>query len=327
MNRPSRSTRGRPEPVPTGATPSGATPTGAPERTAAASHLYIEPVSFEGRSLEGAPQSGDRKELAQPLHGAEIPVEDIPRIEPDPAGPARKSLLKRSGGRPVADAYKDLHDQVVRHRLARATDNGHRPDRGTGGSHGVWTGDRDSSAALRNANARWSEFAGSQRTSTGSFGDEPRQLLHCIEYEATVDWMSRGRHVDPYRGADAASTIDRAHAARYTPTPRDWKFPRKIGYGRVSRTWNEFPISPREQLLNALSKGESLNPEQVAVLGSGFEGDRAAGCELSSSQYRAMVDMQSELRHRHRNTRWNMDGERGDRLLQLINLLDYAAAV
>ena len=83
MNRPPRSTPDSPEPVPTGATPSEA-----PERTAAAgSHLYAEPVSFEGRSLKGAPRSGDPKELAQPLDDAEIPVEDLLRVEPGPSGP------------------------------------------------------------------------------------------------------------------------------------------------------------------------------------------------------------------------------------------------
>ena len=311
----------------TAATPSSTTPAEAPERTAAAgSALYIEPVSFEGRSLEGASRCGDRKELAQPLDSAEIPVEDIPRVEVDVAAPARKSLRKRSGGRPAAEACKDLHDQIVRHRLARAADNSSRPSRGTDTSDGVWTGDRDRSAALRKANARWSELAGSQRTSTVSFGDGPRLLLHCVEHETTVDLRSHGRHVDPYRGADAVNTIDRTHAAHYIPGLRNWKTPREIGFGRLSHAWIGLPFSPREEVVNALSKRESLSPEQVAVLGSGLEGDRAAGNQPLSSQSLAMMDMLSELGTRHRRTEWNQEGERGERLLQLVELLDYAAA-
>ena len=325
MNQPSRSTPHRPEAVPTGTTPSGATPTEAPERTAAeGSHLYVEPVSFEGRSLEGAPRSGDPKELAQPLDSAEIPVEDVPRVEPAPAGIARKSLLESSGGRPVADACKDLQNQVVQHRLVRASDSSNRHNRGTDTPHCAWPGGRG--AALRAANARWSDLAGSQRTSTVSFSDGAHQLLHHIEREATANSRSRrGSHVDRYRGADAANTIDRAHSAHYIPRPRDWQSPRAVGFGRLAQGWSEFPFSPREQVLNALSKGESLNPEQVAVPGSGLEGDRAVGSERSSSQSRAMVDMLSERGTRHRHTRWNLEGECGERVRQLVDLLDYAA--
>ena len=324
----SRITSGTPEPVSTGATPAGASAADADAGAAGTrSVLYDEPVSFEGRSLEGAPRSDDPKELAQSLDGAEIPVEDLPPVEPGAAEPARKSILRNSDGRPVSDSYRDVHDQVVQLRLEWAEDNRNWLNRGTDTADSAWSGGRNRKAAVREANARWSEFAAAQRTSPISFSDDPRQLLYPTEHEASVYSRSRGRFVELYHGADPPNTIDRAHAAHYIPRPRGWEPTHETGFGRLSHGWNEFPFSPREQIVNALSKGESLNPEQIAALESGLEGHRAAGGDLSSSQYRAMTQMISDLGDQYQHARWHMHGTPDTRLLQLIEMLDYAVVV
>ena len=329
-------TSGTPDPVSTGtsrnapgtdATPLGASASDAGGAAGTRSDLYSEPVSFEGRSLEGTPRSGDPRELAQSLDGAEIPIEDLPRVEPDAAEPARKSILKNSDGRPVSDSYKDLHDQIVQLRREWAEHNMNRFNRGTGTADSVWSKGRNRKVAVREANARWSEFAAAQRTSSTSFSDDPRQLLYRIEHEATVYSKKRGGFVDLYRGADSPNTIDRSHAAHYIPRPRGWEPAHETGFGRLSQGWNQFPFSHRERILNTLSKGEALNPDQIAALESGLDGYRAAEGGLSSSQYRAMVDMISELGDQHRRARWHMHGWRGQRLLQLVEMLDYATVV
>lgn len=73
-----------------------------------------------------------------------------------------------------------------------------------------------------------------------------------------------------------------------------------------------------------MQQGEALSPNQIATLESGLESYRAAGGELSSSQYQAMVDMIADL-DGHRHIRWRVGGENSQRLLQLIGMLDYAA--
>ena len=186
-------------------------------------------------------------------------------------------------------------------------------------------GDRREVAALREANSRWSEFTAAQRTSTVSFSDDPRQLLYHVEPEATVYSRRRRTYVDLYRGADPPNTIDRAHAAHYIPRPGSWESTRETGFGRLAQGWNDFPFSPRERIVNSLQKGEALSPDQIISLELGLESYRAAGGELSSSQYRAMVDMISDLGEQYRHARWSLEGEPGERLLQLIEMLDYAA--
>ena len=333
----SRITSGTPDPLSTGtprnspgtdATPAGASATdGDASAAGTRSDLYNEPVSFEGRSLEGRPRSDDSRELAQSLDGAEIPIEDLPPVEPDAAESARKSILKNSDGRPVSDSYRDVHDQVIHLRREWAEHNMNRFNRGTGTADSVWSRGRGRRVAAREANARWSEFAAAQRTSSISFSDDPRQLLYPIEHEATVYSERRGRFVDLYRGAEPPNTIDRSHAAHYIPRPRGWEPTHETGFGRLSQGWNQFPFSHRERILNTLSKGESLSPDQIAALESGLEGYRAAEGGLSSSQYRAMADMISDLGDQYRRTQWHMQGWRGQRLLQLIEMLDYAAVV
>ena len=221
---PSRITPDTPEPVSTGIAQSGSS-TDVTPAAGARSDLYSEPVSFEGRSLEGAPRAGDPKELAQSLDGAEIPVENLPRVEPDTAKPARKSILKNSDGTPVSDSYRELQDEAIQARFERARDNKRWFNDGTSATDSVWTdtmwsGERNRTAAWREANARWSEFAAAQRTSSVSFSDDPRQLTYLVEHEATVYSRSRGRYVDLYRGAEPPNTIDRAHAALHPQTPR-----------------------------------------------------------------------------------------------------------
>ena len=70
---------------------------------------------------------------------------------------------------------------------------------------------------------------------------------------------------------------------------------------------------------------ETLSPDQITSLELGLESYRRAGGELSSSRYRAMVDMVSDLGDQYRRTRWSMEGESGERLRQLVEMLDHAA--
>ena len=138
---------------------------------------------------------------------------------------------------------------------------------------------------------------------------------------------SRGRYVGLHRGSDPPNTIDRAHAAHYIPRPRGWEPTHETGFGRLSQGRNEFPFSHRERVLNTLSTGEALSLNQIAALESGLEGYRAAEGGLSSSQYRAMMDMISDLGNQDRRARSHMQGWRGQRLLQLIEMLDEAAVM
>ena len=136
-----------------------------------------------------------------------------------------------------------------------------------------------------------------------------------------------GRYADLYRSADPPNTLDRAHATRYLPGPPGGRSLPEGGFGRLSQGWSQYPFSHRERILNALSSGEALSPDHLAALESGQEGYRAGEGGLSSSQYRAMVDMISDLGDRYRRTRWHMHGWRRQRLLQLIEMLDWATAV
>ena len=331
----SRFTPKTPDPVSTGtprnATGTDATPAGASTSDAVAgaagtrSDLYNKPVSFEGRSLEGTPLSDDSKELAQSLDGAEIPIEDLPPVEPGPAGPRRKSILKHAGDMPDPGlSYVDEDEAITDRRIEYARNTRGRSNRN---ADTVWRRARNRKEAVREANARWSEFAAAKRTSSTSFSDDPRQVLYLVEHETTL-YSNTGENIaDVYRGADPPNTLDRSHAAPFIPRPRGWEPTHETGFGRLSQGWNEFPFSHRERILNTLSKGESLNPEQIAALESGLEGYRAAGGSLSSSQHRAMVDMISALGDQYRHARWYMEGERGKRLVQLIEMLDYAAMV
>ena len=300
--------------------------------TRAHADLYGEPVSFEGRSLEGATPSDDPKELAQPIEGAEIPAGDLPRFEPDPAEPARKSILGNSDGTPVPDAYEDPGDLEIGRRVEQAQYNKRVFNDSTIADDSVWrdamwSGDRMDVAARREANARWSEFAAAQRTSAASFSDDLRHRMYHVEPEATAHLGTRGGNLNLHRGADPATTVDRAHTARYIPGPRGLEAAHESGFGRLSQGWNQFPYSHRERILNTLQKGEALGPDQIGALESGLEGYRAAGGELSSSQYRAMIDMISDLGDQYRHARWNTHGEDAERLLQLVEMLDCAVVV
>ena len=331
----SRITRGTPDPVSTGTAPGAPVadpaPAGASTSDAVAgaagtrSDLYNEPVSFEGRSLERTPLSDDSKELAQLLDGAEIPIEDLPSVEPGPAGSRRKSILKHVGDMPDPGlSYVDEDEAITDRRIEYARNTRGRSDRN---ADTVWGRARNRREAVDAADARRSEFAAAKRTSSTSFSDDPRQLLYLVEHEATLYSDTGEKIADLYRGADPPNTLDRSQAAHYVPRPRGWKPEHETGFGRLSHGWNEFPFSPRERILNTLSKGESLSPEQIGALESGLEGYRAADGRLSSSQHQAMVDMISELGDQHRHARWYLEGERGTRLLQLIDMLDYAAVV
>ena len=321
------------DPVPTGVhrDPPGTSATAAdadPSAVGTRSDLYAEPVSFEGRSLEGGSRSDDPKELARSIDGAEIPVEDLLRVEPDAANPGRRSILESSDGTPVSDNYADVDEVEIQRRLQQAeynkrVFNDSTIDEGSAWRGALWSGDRMDIAALHEANARWSEFTAAERTSSVSFSDDARQLLYHVEYERTV--KRRGSNVDLFRGVDPPNTIDRTHAAHYVPRPQGWETTRETGFGRLAHGWNEFPFSPRERIVNSLSKGEALSPDQIISLDLGLESYRAADGELSSSQYRAMVDMISDLGDQYRHTRWSVQGEGAERLMQLINMLDHTA--
>ena len=332
---PSRINPGTPNPMSTGTAPgapvTGATPAGASASDAVAgaagtrSDLYNEPVAFEGRSLEGTPLSDDSKELAQSLDGVEIPIEDLPRVEPGPAGSRRKFILKHADDMPEPRlSYVDEDEAITGRCIEYARNTRGRSNRNT---DTVWRRARSRKEAVEAANARWSEFASATRPSSTSFSDDARRILYLVEHETTLYSDTGEKIVDVYRGADPPNTLDRSHAAHYVPRPWGWKPEHETGFGRLSQGWNEFPFSHRERILNTLSKGESLNPEQIAALESGLEGYRAAGGRLSSSQHRAMVDMISDLGDQYRHARWYMEGERGKRLAQLIEMLDYAAMV
>ena len=308
----------------TEASPPGASASDVGEGAAGTrSDLYNEPVSFEGRSLEGTPLSDDSKELAQSLDGAEIPIEDLPPVDPGPAEPGRKSILKHAGDMPDPGlSYVDEDEAITDRRIEYAKNTRGRSNRNT---DTVWRRARNRTEAVDAANARWSELAAAQRTASTSFSDDPRQILYLVEHETTLYSNTGEKIADVYRGAEPPNTVDRAHAAHYIPRPRGWEPAHETGFGRLSQGWNQFPFSHRERILNTLSKGEALSPDQIAALESGFEGYRAAEGGLSSSQYRAMVDMISDLGDQHRRARWHVHGWRGQRLLQLIEMLDYAA--
>ena len=288
-----------PAPAVTGVAPNE-TGTGAPGSSVGAgavtpcASLYADPASFEGRSLEGASRAGDRMELARAIDGAEMPIAELPRADTD--------------GRPVADPYADVDDAVIRQRLEWAQENKRRFNDGSARSDSVWSdtfpsGESGRRAATGEANARWSECVAAQRSATVSFGDDPHQVL--------------------YRGAEPPNTVDRAHAAHFVPRPGGPV--QETGFGRLSQAWDELPFSHRERIVNALQRAEALTAGQISALESGLEGYRAAGGALSSSQCRAMVEMIADLRDRYRHARWHLRNASDRRLLQLIEMLDWAA--
>ena len=215
---------------------------------------------------------------------------------------------------------------LLRIRREWAGHNKNRRNRGDNTADSVWSGDRDRRAAIREANARWSEVSAAERTSPTAFGNDPRRLLYHAECAHTALSRRTGTFVDRFRGADPPNTIDRTHAAYCVPRPRGGEAPRDTGFGRFSHAWNELPFSPRERIVNALHRSEALSPDRMISLELGLESYRAAGTEVSSSQYRAMVDMNADFGDRYRHTRWSLHGEGGKRLLQLIEMLDHATA-
>ena len=285
------------------------------------SDLYKKPVPFQGRSLEGVPAGGDRKELARSLD-AEIPVEDLLPIEPCPDEPDRKTTVM---SHPVIDV-NDEDDALIERRTAYAKHIRTRPIRRRDSVRGG-VGGRTEVQVSKAANDRWAAFASANRTAPISFSEDPRRIPTLVEHETTPCPDQGGNIVDPYRGADLPSTLDRSHAAHYVPEPRGSKPDCETGFGRISTEWNELPFSCRERILNALSKGESLSLARIAAPESGVEGCRAACGELPSSQYRAMVNMISDPGGECRPARWRMHGSRGRRLLQLIEMLDHAVVV
>ena len=324
LNPPSPSTAGAAPSVPfTDASPEHTPACDACEGAAAGprSDLYKEPVPFQGRSLEGAPAGDDSKELAHSLD-AELPVEDLLPIVPCPDELNMHSIVISD---PVAEVEDD-DDALIERRAAYATNIMTRPiprrDSVCGGVGGC-----TEAPARKAANDRWAGFASANRTAPTSFGDDPHRLLPLVEHESASCPFRGEKIADPHRSVDLPNTLDRSHAAHYIPEPRGSMPDCETGFGRVSTAWNELPFSCRERLLNALSKGESMSLARIATLESGVEGYRAACGKLPSSQYRAMVNMISDSGGVRPHVRWLMCGSRGERLVQLIEMLDHAAVV
>ena len=321
LNPPGPSAAGAAPSVPfTDASPEHAPACDACEGAAAGprSDLYKEPVPFQGRWLEGAPAGDDPKELARSLD-AEIPVEDLLPVEPCPDDLDTKSIVI---SHPVIDV-EDGYDALIERRTAYAKNIGTRPIRRR---DSVWggVGGCTQAQARKAANDRWAAVASANRTAPLSFGDDPRRILPLVEHETASCPVQGEKIADPYRGADLPNTHDRSHAAHYIPEPRGSKADCETGFGRASTGWDELPFSCRERVLNALSKGESLNLARIATLRSGVDGCRVACGKLPSSQYRAMVNMISDPWGERPHARWLMRGSRGERLVQLVEMLDHA---
>ena len=77
--------------------------------------VHSRDVRSKGRS-----RSDDPKELARSIDGAEIPVEDLLRVEPDAANPGRRSILESSDGTPVSDNYRGRATKSEIQRRLRA---------------------------------------------------------------------------------------------------------------------------------------------------------------------------------------------------------------
>ena len=265
------------------------------------SDLYKEPVSFQGRSLDGGTGRDDPNELAR-LLDVEISLED-----------------------PVIDIQDDA-DALAELRSAYAKGIGTRPVRrwdSVRGGFGHGTGAPEGNPA----NARWVALAAANRTAPITFSDDPRRILTLVELETTSCPGRGGRIADPYRGAELPNTLDRSHGAHYVPEPQDREPDCETGFGRVSAGWNELPFSCRERVLNALTRGESLSVAASALSEPGGE-DRCTECAmLPSSQYRAMLHMISDPGDACRHARWRFQGSSGRRLLQLVEMLDHAVVV
>ena len=324
LNPPGPSTAGAAPSVPfTDASPEHTPACDACEGAAAepCSDLYKAPVPFQGRSLEGTPAGDDPKELARSLD-AELPVEDLFTIEPRPDESSMKSIVISD---PVIDV-RDEDDTLVERRAAYAENIRTRPLRRRDSVRGGAGGCTEAQAS-KATNDRWAALASANRIAPISFSDDPRRILALVEHETASSSDRGGKIADPYRGADLPNTLDRSHAAHYIPEPRGSKADCETGFGRASTGWDELPFSCRERVLNALSKGESLSPDWVTAPESGAEGCRAACGSLPSSQYRAIVNMIPDAGGERRPPRWHMRGLRGERLLELVEMLDHAVEV
>lgn len=292
----------------------------ADERSAAESRsdLYNEPVPFQGRSLGGTPAGDDAKELARSLD-VDVPLDDLLPVDPGRDEHDGKSIVVSN---PIIDT-RDDNDALIERRTAYVRNVAARFDReenlGGGGARA-----RTDSQTRKAANDRW---ASASRTAPVSFGEHPGRILALVEHEATPSSDRGGEIADSYRGVRPRNTLDRSHVARCIPESRDWKPERGTGFGRATATSDEPSFSWRERILSALSNGESLNLVRMAALASDVEGCRAVGGRLPSSQYRAMVGMISDSAGVCRHARWHVHGSHRKRLVQLVELLDHAAAV
>lgn len=289
--------------------------------TGSRSDLFKEPVPFQGRSLEGRLAGDDSKELARSLD-ADVPVEDLLPVEPLPDGLHRSSIVISD---PVLDV-RDDNDALIERRAAYARNVGGGPDRkgevGPGGDGG-----RTQAQARKTVSDRWASSASTSRNAPISFGDHPGRIPTLVEHETPPRSDPGHDIVDPYRGLHLPDTLDRSHPAHCIPEFQGWKPERTPGFGRGSTGWNERSFSCRERVLHALSNGESLNLVRMAALAPDLEGCRTASGTLPSSQYRAMVRMIADSGRVCRHARWHVHDSCGGRLLQLVEMLDHAAAV
>lgn len=285
------------------------------------SDLYKVPVAFQGRSLEGAPPRDDPQELARSLD-AEMPVDDLFPIQSGPDEPDMKFMvicdpgIDGRGAEVALVERRAAYAERVRTIPVRRRD----PVRGAAGG-------RTAARARNAADDRWAAFVSANRTSPLSFGGDPSRILSLVE-SGTTSYPDEGAEAaDSYPGANLGNALDHTRAARCIPEARGRRPDHGTGFGQVANGWNEFPFSYRERILNALSAGESLGPDWIAVLDRGIEGSRAARGTLFSTRYPAMLNMVPDAGGGCRHLRGHVHGTRGRRLLQLVEMLDHAEAV
>ena len=274
------------------------------------SELYKAPVPFQGRSLEGAPPCDDPKELARSLD-AELPVDDLLPIVPDPDEPDMKFIVACG---PVIDG-RGKEVALVERRAAYTESIGTIPGRRRDPVRSA-LGGRTRAPARQAAHDRWAASVSANCTAPPSFGSDPRRIASLVEPETTSCPDEDAEAANPYPGADPRNALDLSRAARWISRTREREPDRGTGFGQVANGWNECPFSSRERILNALSGDESVRPDWIAALGS-----------LPSSPYRTMMPVIADASGGCRHARGHVRSSRDRRLLQLIEMLDHAAVV
>ena len=274
------------------------------------SDLYEAPVTFQGRSLQGAPHRNGPKELARPLH-AKIPVDDPVPIEPGPVEPDLKFIVACS---PVTDggaAETALAERQVAYAESIRTIPGRRRDPMRASDGGCAR-----SRATQAANDHRTAFVSANCTAPLSFGIGSRWTMSLVGCKTASYPDEDASAANPCPGADPRNVLDLSRAARCVAGTRERKPDRGNGFGQVVNGWYESPVSSRERILNALSRDESVRPDWIAALD-----------DLSSPPRRTLMPMFAAASGRRRPAREHMRSARDRRLLQLVEMLDHAAVV